>query len=658
MTAQPSSVTPSSDPAGGTTLTTPLSAFTPPTVTTSPGTAPVINRLTKIEIENYRAYRGSFRIDLPKGENLLVYGENGAGKSSLYHTLRVFFEAPGYQFKDTTTGKWRSLAVTDHRHRFIAKAPTIKLEFGTHSFQWTETINETVMDPVRLLNQGKGFLDYKALLEVHYYRFDEGVEIDLFQLLIRRLLPYYTYPSHGQNVTFQDAWKRLKFRVQRRWYGAEGIAFSDDLLVFNDALERTVNDLGVRASEMLTSFGDEFAVGFHFEKAEFKTGPKRIIGPRILARPAFRKQQVPDYHGFFNEARLSALAICLFFAALKDSPATGLRILALDDVLIGLDMANRLTVLELVNKHFCDWQVLIFTYSKAWFELMKERIKLLGRPADWKNVVLWEEWREEDNSPHIVASDSGDMIQMAASHLQHKDFKAAAVYARSALEACCHHTCARAALPIPHVDDPRKRTLEDYLPVIEKRLSELKDDARRGESLQLIARVRQARAFVLNKKSHFDIEEEDTLTAEVGASIQIVKDVDKFLSEQSWKHGQFKHGKTISADEQMIIELAEARKLAAFNQYSESFKKLALAHQFAWETYGKRNKICLPIGETLSAKIIWDAALAQSKLDTALDARLKAARPYLFGSVEDKDFDAAKFEEAARLLEEIALKFV
>ena len=46
-------------------------------------------------------------------------------------------------------------------------------------------------------------------------------------------------------------------------------------------------------------------------------------------------------HSFLNEARLSALAICLFLGALKESPATGLRLLVPDDILIGLDMAIR-----------------------------------------------------------------------------------------------------------------------------------------------------------------------------------------------------------------------------------------------------------------------------------------------------------------------------
>lgn len=42
-------------------------------------------RITKIEINNFRAFYGTYQIDLHKaGKNLLVYGENGSGKTSLY----------------------------------------------------------------------------------------------------------------------------------------------------------------------------------------------------------------------------------------------------------------------------------------------------------------------------------------------------------------------------------------------------------------------------------------------------------------------------------------------------------------------------------------------------------------------------------------------
>ncbi len=51
-------------------------------------------RITKIEIKNFRAFYGMYQIDLHKsGKNLLVYDENGSGKTSLYEALRRFLES-------------------------------------------------------------------------------------------------------------------------------------------------------------------------------------------------------------------------------------------------------------------------------------------------------------------------------------------------------------------------------------------------------------------------------------------------------------------------------------------------------------------------------------------------------------------------------------
>ena len=51
-------------------------------------------RITKIEIKNFRAFYGMYQLDLHKaGKNLLVYGENGSGKTSLYQALKIFLES-------------------------------------------------------------------------------------------------------------------------------------------------------------------------------------------------------------------------------------------------------------------------------------------------------------------------------------------------------------------------------------------------------------------------------------------------------------------------------------------------------------------------------------------------------------------------------------
>ncbi|HNQ74384.1 MAG TPA: hypothetical protein PKN95_12370 [Verrucomicrobiota bacterium] len=51
-------------------------------------------RITGVEITNYRGFAGdSFRLPLAAGENLLVYAENGGGKSSFYNPLKGFLRA-------------------------------------------------------------------------------------------------------------------------------------------------------------------------------------------------------------------------------------------------------------------------------------------------------------------------------------------------------------------------------------------------------------------------------------------------------------------------------------------------------------------------------------------------------------------------------------
>src|ERR1700726_926083 len=71
-------------------------------------------RLTGIEITDYRGYRGRFRLDFPRGENIIVYGENGAGKSSLYHALKIFMEADPDK------------SISNYVHRFVAGKPGVK----------------------------------------------------------------------------------------------------------------------------------------------------------------------------------------------------------------------------------------------------------------------------------------------------------------------------------------------------------------------------------------------------------------------------------------------------------------------------------------------------------------------------------------------------
>lgn len=489
-----------------------------------------VGRLTKIEIDNYRAFRGHFELDLPNGCNLLVHGENGSGKSSLYHTLRVFLEAPRWIFKDSDTGQERRVTVTDHQHRFTKNPPSIRLAFGDQVFEWSGAKNDTTNDLVRYLDQGKGFLDYKALLGVHYVDpFDSGATIDLFPLLIGRLLPYYTYPHRGTNRHFQERWEELRGKVKRRWGRHHREQdFKEELAAFNDAWEKAVHDLGSRANRMLETFGDEFKMEFRFQKAEFKTGPKRIVEPRVTALPAFRKLPVPDFHVFFNEARLSALAICLFFAALKESPASGPRLLVLDDILIGLDMANRMMVLGILERLFQDWQVIILTYHRAWFEILKSRLGQGGWQRQWKHVTLRTSRALSVECP-ILVTESGPLLAQAKVHFEGGDSKAAAVYARSAWEAMLGWYCAEWHLPVPYAESRRELDTDAFLCSITRHLEMLRNPEDYQFARGVVQEIKHARKFVLNPNAHHNSELEDEISAEIADGIRAVEDFELLL---------------------------------------------------------------------------------------------------------------------------------
>ena len=53
-------------------------------------------KITEIQFTNYKAFYGNGstnKVEIPNGKNLLIYGENGSGKSSIYEGLKNLFLA-------------------------------------------------------------------------------------------------------------------------------------------------------------------------------------------------------------------------------------------------------------------------------------------------------------------------------------------------------------------------------------------------------------------------------------------------------------------------------------------------------------------------------------------------------------------------------------
>ena len=126
-------------------------------------------KIERIEIRDFRGFPGEYEFSLGQpGHNLLVYGENGSGKSSLFQALKRFFEA------DAKTD------ILAQRNEFAdAPEPSVKLEIAAYDaagnrdpesglFEWSDAAHPAAAALIQQANKTKGCLDYRTLLETHY----------------------------------------------------------------------------------------------------------------------------------------------------------------------------------------------------------------------------------------------------------------------------------------------------------------------------------------------------------------------------------------------------------------------------------------------------------------------------------------------------------
>jgi hypothetical protein len=88
---------------------------------------------------------------------------------------------------------------------------------------------------------------------------------------------------------------------------------------------------------------------------------------------------------YLSESHLNCLGICLFLASVKLFNKVN-RFFILDDVITSFDSDHRVPFLRLLQDHFKDYQVLLFTHEKFWYALINGEM----RPLGWIfNDVTW-----------------------------------------------------------------------------------------------------------------------------------------------------------------------------------------------------------------------------------------------------------------------------
>lgn len=454
-------------------------------------------KITKIEVCDFRGFPGPAIYDFEFGNarNLLIYGENGSGKSSLFRAIQEFFNRgakpkPFADFKNIDQP-----ALTEGR-------VTVHFDNGATQ-QWPYGGDRPRTPPASQTALQVGCLDYRSLLETNFSQ--KGENVNLFDIAVKHLVDRMeVFPAGGGSARIGDLWNEvldsLPWRGNYKRYVLKCRHAVDQ---FNGAFQPILTPLMDQASRLLRKFPDcDFELGVAFQPIEYILKGKTFANQELILSVKRNGITVANHHDFFNEAKLSAIGLVIYLAGLVNTvpPAsTHPKLLVLDDVLIGLDMQNRKPVLDLLTEYFAGWQVILMTHDKVWYEMVQ--LQLEGK-TDWK---AYELYLSDGFLPLHQPREGGwdYFVARARRHLAANDERAAAVYTRAAFESKVKKYCDERSLPVPYKKDPRSMTAEAFWQAAQKCiLAEATDPTLIAVLPSLIAAINSSKKIVLNPLSH------------------------------------------------------------------------------------------------------------------------------------------------------------
>lgn len=481
-------------------------------------------RIQSITVNNFKAFLGKYSIKVD-GKNLFIYGENGSGKSSLYYALKDFFQSSLESirideleniFVDSTKRGNTSIKVTFKPNSHGGMAPQV--------WTWVSTNNDArdlADTAIRDGNKLKSFLTYKHLLAIHHLKKDE--RINLFDLLVNGVLKHFTSPLTGGKELgelWNDNHEIVSRPISRTYNSTKKAADTRAALkIFNDAFGNLFDPTSpdyilTNATPILEKFNHNIELSMSYSHAWPNGTYTEIEGAEVGVDLKYAGKAVDKPHLFLNEARLSAIAISIYLGMIKRHPQ-GLpcKILFLDDIFIGLDIANRLPLLEILKSEFPEYQIFVTTYDKPWFEYASS---FLANRADWKTVEFYAQEKPGGYEKPVIFYDK-EFLGRAKYHYNKCDYKSAAVYTRAAFEKTIRNYC------------NKKNKMFAYSqkgPDANKLWSSVCRDIDNATKVK----IETYRNLVLNPFSHYDITRHE-VKSELRQAMAVVRKLEKELAE-------------------------------------------------------------------------------------------------------------------------------
>lgn len=226
------------------------------------------------------------------------------------------------------------------------------------------------------------------------------------------------WPTISQaKASLEEARKRVGI-AQALFENAQA-ARKEEVQSLFDGLSKDINDIYVRLHP------DESHGGVRLEIRE-------AVQRSVNVRANFYDRSDEDPRAYYSDAHLDTLGLSIFLALRRwyRKQRPGFDLLVLDDVLTSVDTAHAVRLSELLLQEFKDYQILLTTHDRIWFEHLRD-IQARCRVANnFINKVIhkWsidegpdirepEDERKEidrlisDGSPEEIAVMSGRLLE-------------------------------------------------------------------------------------------------------------------------------------------------------------------------------------------------------------------------------------------------------
>ncbi len=156
------------------------------------------SNIAAVTIKNFKFFQQEQKIEINES-NLLLYGENGSGKSSIYWALYTLLECANKEdteeikkyFDPTKDERLTNIFLDPGTANWVDSEIKIDLQDGTSfSVSLADTSINTNAD-AQSANYSSEFLNYKMIFQLH--NFAHSDYIDIFQYFEREVLPYVKF---------------------------------------------------------------------------------------------------------------------------------------------------------------------------------------------------------------------------------------------------------------------------------------------------------------------------------------------------------------------------------------------------------------------------------------------------------------------------------